>query len=45
MEVHLYFDFTYNSSALVGSVLGATWKDPGGDGFIKFTVTRALKQD
>ena len=42
--MHLYFDFTYNSSALVGSAFGATWKDPGG-AFIKFAVTRALKQD
>ena len=31
-------------SANEGPAFGATWKDPGG-GFIKFTVTRALKQD
>ena len=28
----------------MGSTFGATWEDPGG-GFIKFAVTRALKQD
>ena len=38
------FDFTYNSSALVGSAFGAIWEDPGGS-FIKFAVKRSLKQD
>ena len=42
--MHLYFYFTYNSSALVGSAFGAIWEDPEG-GFMKFMVKRALKQD
>ena len=42
--MHLNFYFTYNSSALVGYVFGATWEDPEG-GFIKFTAKRASKQD
>ena len=42
--MHLYFYFTYNSSALVGSTFGAIWEDPEG-GFIKFAVKRASKQD
>ena len=40
----LVFYFTYNSFALVGSTFGAIWEDPE-DGFIKFAVKRALKQD
>ena len=45
IQVRLFFTLpTYNSSALVGSEFGGTWEDPGG-GFIKFAVTRALKQD
>ena len=44
MQVHLYFYFTYNSSALVGSAFGVTWEDPEG-GFIKFAAKRALNQD
>ena len=43
-NVHLYFDFTYNSSALVGSAFGAIWEDPEG-GLITFVVKRASKQD
>ena len=42
--MHLYYDFTYNSSALVESTDGATWEDPE-VGFIKFAVKRALKKD
>ena len=41
--MHLYFYFTYNSSALVGSTFGATWEDPEG-GLIKFVVKRALQK-
>ena len=37
-----YFDFAYNSSALLGSVFGTIWEDPEG-GFIKFVVKRASK--
>ena len=43
-HVHLYFYFTYNSIALVGSTFGVIWEDPEG-GFIKFDVKRASKQD
>ena len=35
--MHLYFDFAYNSSALVGSAFGAIWEDPEG-GFIEFVA-------
>ena len=42
--MHLFFYFTYNSSALVGSEIGGTWEDPEG-GFFKFAVKSALKQD
>jgi len=36
--------FTYNSSALVGPAFGAFWEDLE-EGFIKFAVKRASKQD
>ena len=39
-----FLNFTYNSSALVGSAFGAIWENPEG-GFIKFAVKRASKQD
>ena len=42
--MHLYFDFTYNSSALIGPAFGTIWEDPEG-GIIKFAAKRALKQD
>ena len=40
--MHLYFYFTYNSSALVGSAFGAIWEDPEG-GFMKFAIKRRFK--
>ena len=43
--MHLFFYFTYNSSALVGSAFGDIWEDPAEGGFIKFAVKRALQQD
>ena len=43
--MHLIFIlFIGNSSALVGSTFGGTWKDPGGV-FFQFAVKRALRQD
>ena len=40
----MFFYFTYNSSALVGSAFGAICEDPEG-GFIKFVVKRASIQN
>ena len=40
--MHLYFYFTYNLSALVGSAFGAIWEDPEG-GFYQIHGKKSFK--